>query len=540
MMFSKPARVIDRYLMCAPIASGGMATVHLGRLFGPKGFSRTVAIKQLHPQFSRDPDFVSMFLDEARLASRIHHPNVVSPLDVVVLDDEIFIVMEYVHGEALFRLMQLAGERPMPGPIAAAVMVQVLLGLHAAHEATDGRGNPLSIVHRDVSPQNILVGQDGVARVVDFGIAKAARRVHSTSDRKLKGKLGYMSPEQLRLDSLDRRSDVFSAGVVLWEMVTGKKLFPFDEPAKVVAKMLEYQPGLASSVESSITPELDEVLLKALQPDAQDRFQDAHEMALQLQAACTPAGALEVAAWVAGIARPVLQQRARWVAEAERITEGELTITRSLPVPSRSSDPALPAAPGRPVSSREDSTQPFALDPRLQGPTAPATPAETPVVRKRRLAPLLVAAIVLAGGAAAVVALVARNGFSPDEPASVTVLPAAAPAAPSAAEHERPARDPSIERGGASDPLAPPASSAPLPAPPPPPRVAAASPTKRATGGNPSRRTKSGASAAPAPEPPPVAPRPAAVDSKPRRPASCAVPYTVDEKGIKRFRSECF
>src|SRR5262249_30807867 len=161
-----------------------MATVHFGRLLGPVGFSRTVAIKRLHAHFAADPEFVSMFLDEARLAARIRHPNVVPTLDVVATAGELFLVMDYVPGETLSRLIAAsnAQRRWIPLPIAAAMACGVLHGLHAAHEAKSERGAPLGIVHRDVSPQNLLVGTDGVPRVLDFGVAKAAGRLQTTRD----------------------------------------------------------------------------------------------------------------------------------------------------------------------------------------------------------------------------------------------------------------------------------------------------------------------------------------------------------------------
>jgi serine/threonine protein kinase len=205
-------RSIGRYVLYGEIASGGMATVHFGRLSGPAGFSRTVAIKRLHPQYAKDPEFVSMFLDEARLAARIRHPNVVTTLDVVTTGAEIFLVMEYVQGESLSRLLRAV--RPMMTPadtrIVATIVSGVLHGLHAAHEARDEQGQPLRIVHRDVSPQNVLVGTDGVPRVLDFGVAKAAGRVQTTREGQLKGKLAYMAPEQVR-GEVTRVTDVYSA-----------------------------------------------------------------------------------------------------------------------------------------------------------------------------------------------------------------------------------------------------------------------------------------------------------------------------------------
>ena len=193
--------VVGRYALFDEIASGGMATVHLGRLLGPSGFARTVAIKRLHPQFAKDPEFVAMFLDEARLAARIRHPNVVSTLDVVARRRRAL-----PRDGVRRRASRSRGSREVARATAsdrsrcrssARSIAGVLHGLHAAHEATSERGEPLGIVHRDVSPQNVLVGVDGVARVLDFGVAKAAGRVQTTRDGQIKGKLAYMAPEQL-------------------------------------------------------------------------------------------------------------------------------------------------------------------------------------------------------------------------------------------------------------------------------------------------------------------------------------------------------
>src|SRR5262245_25807707 len=166
--------IVGRYALFEPIAAGGMATVHLGRARGAAGFLRTVAIKRLHEGIAKNPNFVAMMLDEARLSARVRHPNVVSTVDVVNENGELFIVMEYVHGDSLSRLMKVAHARAerIPLGIAASIAVGTLHGLHAAHEARSDRGEPLGIIHRDVSPQNILVGIDGVARVADFGVAK--------------------------------------------------------------------------------------------------------------------------------------------------------------------------------------------------------------------------------------------------------------------------------------------------------------------------------------------------------------------------------
>src|SRR5258708_2848873 len=204
-----------------------MASVHFGRFAGPGGFARTVAVKRMHPHLAKDPDFALMFVDEARTAARIRHPNVVATLDVLTASGELLIVMEYVHGESLGALMRLAAARKsrIPPPVACALVTDVLLGLHAAHEATDDHGQPLGIVHRDVSPENVLVGADGTARVLDFGVAKAVGRLQVTREGQIKGKIPYMSPEQVRGHALGRATDIFSASAVLWEMLAGRRLF---------------------------------------------------------------------------------------------------------------------------------------------------------------------------------------------------------------------------------------------------------------------------------------------------------------------------
>jgi serine/threonine protein kinase len=174
-------RTVGRYVMSDEFAAGGMATVHIGRLLGPVGFARTVAIKRLHPHFAKDPEFVAMLLDEARLAARIRHPNVVPTLDIVVEKGELLVVMDYVQGESLGRLAKGSFKKgaPIPLGIVASVMAGALYGLHAAHEAKSEQGAPLCVIHRDVSPQNIMVGLDGVARVLDFGVARAVGRILS-------------------------------------------------------------------------------------------------------------------------------------------------------------------------------------------------------------------------------------------------------------------------------------------------------------------------------------------------------------------------
>ena len=313
-------RVVGRYVVHAEIASGGMATVHVGRLLGPVGFSRTVAIKRLHPQFAKDPEFVAMFLDEARLAARIRHPNVVPVLDVVAEGSELFLVMDYVEGESLSRLIGNAsrrGEVP-PARIAASIVAQMLHGLHAAHEARDERGQPLGIVHRDVSPQNVLVGVDGSARVLDFGVAKAIGRASITREGELKGKLPYMAPEQVRRGGqVTQRTDVYAAGVVLYEALTATRLFTGDGEGEIFSAVVEGAKDPPSSVEPSVPAALDAITMRALSRDPLDRYASAREMALALEEAVGMVADSEIGAWAGDLGRETLAQRAAAVAEIE-------------------------------------------------------------------------------------------------------------------------------------------------------------------------------------------------------------------------------
>ncbi len=315
-------RSVGRYLLYEPFASGGMASVHFGRMVGPAGFSKTVAIKRLHPHLAQDPEFVSMFLDEARLAARIQHPNVVATLDVVASGGEIFLVMDYVLGESWSQLLRSArGDKEgVPLRLVSAVVSGLLNGLHAAHEARTERGEPMNLVHRDVSPQNLLVGADGAPRVVDFGVAKAVSRVQSTQGDKIKGKIGYMAPEQLLRQTVDRRADVYAAGVVLWESLTGKRLFTADDPPAIVAAVIEGKIAPPSRLRPEVPRRLDEVVLRATRANPDERYATALELVEALEAAILPAPAREVAAWVTAVAGTKLDERRALVTAVEQVS----------------------------------------------------------------------------------------------------------------------------------------------------------------------------------------------------------------------------
>ena len=314
---AESGRVVGRYVVFDEIAAGGMASVHLGRLMGAVGFSRTVAIKRLHPHLARDAEFAAMFLDEARLAARIRHPNVVAVLDVVHDGAELLLVMDYVQGESLSRLARAMRPGAISPRIAVTVVTGVLHGLHAAHEATTEQGEALRIVHRDVSPQNVIVGTDGVPRVFDFGVAKAAVRAQTTQDGSIKGKISYMAPEQLLAEEVDRRADVYAAAVVLWEALTGERLFEGENQGRVIRKILDEEVPLPSSVVPGLPKALDEAVMRGLERDVTKRWQTARDFAAALER-CSPASsATEVGNWVEALGGSTLGERAERVKDIE-------------------------------------------------------------------------------------------------------------------------------------------------------------------------------------------------------------------------------
>jgi len=294
-----------RYEVLKQLAAGGMATVHLGRALGVGGFERLVAIKVMHPHIAAEPEFVTMFLDEARLAARVRHPNVVPTLDVQEAPEGLFLVMEYIEGASLHQILKAGGSRPgaVPLGVALRVMSDMLAGLHCAHELTDDEGHALSLVHRDVSPVNVLLGVDGVARLTDFGVARAESRLSSTRGGQLKGKIPYMPPEQIMGDEIDRRCDIYAAGAVFWETLIGRRLFQADNDGAILQGILAGPQQTPRQIDPSIPEGIDRVCMRALARKRADRyataaeFSDAIEQAAQ-QAGVTIASARAVASFV--------------------------------------------------------------------------------------------------------------------------------------------------------------------------------------------------------------------------------------------------
>jgi eukaryotic-like serine/threonine-protein kinase len=387
-------RRTERYWVHEPIARGGMAQVHIGVVEGALGFSRVVAIKRLHSPLASDARFVSMLIDEARIVSRIRHVNVVPTLDILEVAGEVFVIMEYVRGASLARLLDLTYARGelVPLRIALAIVVGALRGLDAAHEATDYDGTPLGVVHRDISPQNLLVGVGGVPRVIDFGVARALGKTVSTRAGEFKGKLSYAAPEQLGDGKATPRTDVYACGIVLWELVTGQRLFQAETDVDTYRKAMRAEVPLPATLLASddrmrafrspadvqaLTP----ALMRSLEREPAARFASAADMADAMEAALPCAATHDVGLWVERLAETELADELAIVRRAEE------EIARR---PRRGTMPSLPG----PTSERS-----------LPLPVAPPAPPRIETARTRHfligLPPTTLVAIALAAAAGA-------------------------------------------------------------------------------------------------------------------------------------------
>ena len=278
----------SRYRVLLELGRGGMATAFLAAQAGPAGFRKLVVVKQLHPDLALEPELLQMFLDEARLAARIDHPNVVHTYEVSVEGDRPFIAMEYIEGQSLegiARRARAASEPRAAFPLNLHLLVlrQILEGLHFAHELKDFDGSPLGIVHRDISPHNVMVSYEGHAVLVDFGIAKAKSTTSHTATGSIKGKSAYMAPEQFEGRGVDRRADVFAVGVMFWQALTGQRLFAGRSDADIQRAVSTGVPK-PSSVVPDVPGDLEAVCMKALAPRREDRHASAAEFLLALEA----------------------------------------------------------------------------------------------------------------------------------------------------------------------------------------------------------------------------------------------------------------
>jgi eukaryotic-like serine/threonine-protein kinase len=296
-----------------------MGAVYLGGMIGPGGFTKLVALKRMHDTL--DPDARRAFMREASLAARIEHTNVVNAIDVVWEGAEIVVAMEFVVGESLDRLLRRLSRRGsrVPPEVAASIAIGLLLGLHATHELKDERGRALEVVHRDVSPHNVIVGADGTARLIDFGVARITAATRQTSES-LAGKVAYLPPEVILGAPASRRGDVFAAATVLWEMLTGERRF---EGTAAALAQRDYTPRPPSTYAPNISIALNRVTLKGMAEAPEDRFATALEMARELEVACERiASPATVSAWLDEVASDVIEGRAEMARRAEVVLAG--------------------------------------------------------------------------------------------------------------------------------------------------------------------------------------------------------------------------
>ncbi|GAB4299165.1 MAG: hypothetical protein Kow0090_14630 [Myxococcota bacterium] len=383
-----------KYYLLDRVNVGGMAEVFRAKIYGVEDFERLIAIKRILPNIAEDEEFITMFIDEAKIAVQLTHANIAQIYDLGKVDDSYFIALEYVHGKdlrAIWDRLRKKGEF-MPSDMAAFIIHKVCEALDYAHRKKDKNGKDLNLVHRDVSPQNILVSYEGEVKVIDFGIAKAARKSTKTQAGILKGKFGYMSPEQVRGLPIDRRSDIFAIGVVLYELVTGERLFVGASDFSTLEKVRNVEIVPPTTYNKSLPKEIEDVILKALAKDTEERYQWASEMAMSLQKFILsfekPYTGQELANFMKTIfAADIARERKKLkafdemgVPEPRRDSE-DSTGTQKVSTGSTSYGGAPATSPGTPVPS--DSPKPLdVFDPNLMpdaaAKVAPRTPKQIP------------------------------------------------------------------------------------------------------------------------------------------------------------------
>jgi len=492
------------YEILAKLATGGMADIFLARGASVAGVERYCVLKRILRDAAGDTQLVQMFLDEARLAAQLQHPNIASVYDVGKLGDSYFFTMEYVHGETVGSLIQRAIDRDRLLPLACVltIVAGAAAGLHHAHERNGVDGRALQIVHRDVSPSNLMVSYEGSVKVVDFGVAKAAHRASETRSGRVKGKISYMSPEQCRSQQLDRRSDLFSLGIVMWEMLTGDRLYRRDSDFAIMTAIIDEAPVAPSVIRPDVPREVDDIVRRLLAKSAADRFQSAAEVVDQVEAVALRAGMMLSTAALGRFVGDLFGRRPEpWL---------------ELETGSRSGDPAMPSGSAPSYAEIELA---LAAAPVLAGggfgtqstvalkPVA-ITRGERPTALPRRprawwLAALIVGVVVVAGAVAAWLAMrpeqAAQPAASTAQPPQIAAPDAAVMAAAlpveSEAASDRPADHRAVDIADAKPPPRPPVAPARAGSPPgtPPPRAATGHPKPAPRPGAPQR-------AAPTPE----------------------------------------
>ncbi|MDY0004068.1 MAG: serine/threonine-protein kinase [Polyangia bacterium] len=339
-------RQFGRYELVMELAAGGMASLYIGRLRGPESFEKRLVIKIIHPHLTRDRKFVKMFMDEASIAAQIHHPNVTQIFDLGEVDGSYFMAMEYVHGQDMRALLVANSRRRREGDAgprdqwryAAAIVAEAAAGLHSAHELRSPEGELLGIVHRDVSPHNLLLSYDGHVKLTDFGIAYARRRLSHTDSGTVKGKIAYMAPEQARGDAVDRRADIFSLGVVLWEAVCLRRLFRRETDTATLLEITQGEVPAPRSLRPDLPPDLEEVVMRALARAPEDRYPTALEMERDLRRLIARGEPLVGAAELGALMEELFRER--------RVAR-EDAIRQAMEAPVALQAPAAPMEPTR-------------------------------------------------------------------------------------------------------------------------------------------------------------------------------------------------
>jgi serine/threonine-protein kinase len=334
---------LGRYVVLKHLASGGMADVLLGRTDGIEGFERHVVLKRIKPEHARDQRFIRMFLDEARVAANLHHQHIVQVHDIGEADGEYFIAMEYIHGEDVRSLLSAAskGRAHVPLGIAIAIVSSAAAGLHYAHERQGPDKRPLGIVHRDISPSNILAGYDGSIKILDFGIAKASSRPDTRSGN-LKGKISYMSPEQFKATAVDRRSDVYSLGVVLYELATTTRLFKGESDYLVMEQIVNGRVSLPQVRRPDLPNELSAIIMRAIAPDPERRYFTADEFRVALEQFAAKSGLTASTSAIGAYMRKQFGERPEPWLELE--AQGIYSFDDPNPLPVGSSDDSAPGS----------------------------------------------------------------------------------------------------------------------------------------------------------------------------------------------------
>jgi eukaryotic-like serine/threonine-protein kinase len=338
-----------KYYLLERINVGGMAEVFKAKTFGVEGFERLLAVKRILPNIAEDEEFITMFIDEAKIAVQLQHANIAQIFDLGKVDDSFFIALEFVHGRdlrSIFDRMRNKGES-LPIAMASYVTMQVCEGLDYAHNKRDAQGRELNLVHRDISPQNVLIGYEGEVKLIDFGIAKAAGKASKTQAGILKGKFGYMSPEQVRGLPIDRRSDIFAVGIVLYELLTGERLFIGESDFSTLEKVRNVEIMPPSSYNKKIPQELERVVLKALARDPEDRYANAIDLHDDLQSFLYSVGEFfsrkDLAAWMKKTFAMEIEEDS---AKLEEFRQVAPPVAASAEVPRRAAVGGLPT--GRP------------------------------------------------------------------------------------------------------------------------------------------------------------------------------------------------